>query len=102
MFVRVWEYRVDPDHVTAFVAAYGPAGDWSRLFRQADGYHGTELYQDTDVSTRFLTVDRWASAAAWEAFLARYGEEYAALDARTAGWSTAERELVAGTGPTPP
>jgi quinol monooxygenase YgiN len=73
MYMRVWEYKVEAGQVDDFIAAYGPAGASARLFARAEGYGGTELFRDVDKAGRFLTVDRWADAARWDAFLARWG-----------------------------
>ena len=82
VFTRVWEYDVPPAHVADFVAAYGPDGDWARLFGTADGYLSTDLYRSTDIPGRFLTVDRWADEASWQAFVAASSSAYDALDVR--------------------
>jgi heme-degrading monooxygenase HmoA len=89
----MWEYRVAPEHVDAFVRAYGPDGAWVRLFRRAPGYARTELHRDRADTTRFVTVDYWESEHAWQAFRARFAAEYEALDARCAAFTTHEREI---------
>ena len=91
----VWEYEVRPDRVPAFVALYGPTGAWARLFSGATGYQGTTLYADTARPTHFVTFDRWASAAALEAFLATAREAYQRLDAQGAELTLRERRLGA-------
>src|SRR3954453_4667863 len=48
VYIRVWEYRIDAEHVEAFLAAYGSDGEWARLFQRGPGYVGTELYRSTD------------------------------------------------------
>ncbi len=78
--VHVWEYTVPAAQVPAFVATYGPDGAWAALFRRAEGYLETLLLQDPAQPGRYLTIDRWASAAAYDAFRARFGAEYEALD----------------------
>ncbi|HET8657499.1 MAG TPA: antibiotic biosynthesis monooxygenase family protein [Micromonosporaceae bacterium] len=78
MFVAVFEYEVDADHVAEFETVYGPAGDWARLFVDAPGYLGTELLRDQSRPGRYLVVDRWTSADAYDMFLRTWGEEYAA------------------------
>jgi quinol monooxygenase YgiN len=79
-YVYVWEFRVAPERKQEFVAAYGPSGAWSQLFRKAAGYVETLLLQDQSIPGRFLTVDRWSSESAHEAFLVQFGAEYKALD----------------------
>lgn len=79
-YVYVWEFRVPPEREQAFVAAYGPSGAWVQLFRRASGYIETILLQDQAVPGRFLTIDRWRSQDAHDAFLAESRAEYEALD----------------------
>jgi hypothetical protein len=98
VFVRVWEYEVPTAQVSAFMAAYGPDGGWSRLFGTAEGYLGTSLYRSTDASGRFLTVDRWRGEASWRAFLARFRPAYEALDAELAHLANGGHVLLEGSG----
>ena len=98
VFVRVWEYDVPAARVASFVVAYGPDGDWARLFGTAVGYLGTDLYRSTDASGRFLTVDRWRDEASWRAFVARSGPAYEALDARLSPLADGGRLLLEGCG----
>ena len=44
----------------------------ARPFRRGDGYLGTELLRCSGGSRECLTLDRWASCAAHEAFRARW------------------------------
>lgn len=80
MIVIVWELRVQPGQAAGFERAYGPEGDWARLFRRSPAYHGTELLRDADDPERYLTLDRWDRPSDFEAFKAEHGEEYHALD----------------------
>ena len=81
MIVIIWEFRVQPGQEAAFERAYGPEGDWARLFRGSTGYRGTELLRDPADPRRYLTLDRWEDAADFEAFKAAHGDDYRALDA---------------------
>jgi len=60
----------------AFEAAYGADGDWAQFFRQARGYIGTELLRDVETPSRYLVVDRWETAEAYNVFAAERREEY--------------------------
>jgi heme-degrading monooxygenase HmoA len=60
----------------AFERAYGPDGDWAGFFRQGRGYVGTELLRDVETPGRYLVVDRWETAEAYNAFAAEHREEY--------------------------
>lgn len=93
--VLIWEFRVRPGREAEFERAYGPAGDWVRLFDSAAGYLGTELFRDPDDPRRYLTVDRWASAEAFARFREARGAEYEALDARCSRWTEDETPLGA-------
>jgi len=95
MYFIVWEYEVRPDRLAAFEDRYGPGGAWSRLFRTADTFRGTELYRDTARPTHFVTVDRWTSAAAFETFLPTVREEYERLDREGDELTISERRLGA-------
>jgi quinol monooxygenase YgiN len=95
VFVRVWRYRVATAHQAAFESAYGSTGDWAQLFAQGVGYLGTDLSQDADDSAVWVTIDRWASRAAWEAFLNEHADTYEALDGKLSDLTTEQTELVA-------
>ncbi len=95
MYAVVWEYEVRPEHAAAFEALYGADGDWARLFRRADGYLETRLYRDAARPMLYLTIDRWLSRAAYEAFARAAGPAYAALDRRGDALTVRERHLGA-------
>jgi heme-degrading monooxygenase HmoA len=69
-------FRYDARDPEDFERAYGPDGDWARFFRQGTGFIGTELLRDVDEHDRYLVIDRWESAEAYNAFLAEHGPEY--------------------------
>ncbi len=80
MYEILWEYEIRPGQSEAFESLYGADGEWARLFRQADGYVETLLFRDIASPTRYLTLDRWRSRAAFDAFFEAAGSAYAALD----------------------
>jgi heme-degrading monooxygenase HmoA len=70
----VFSYEVrDAD---AFERAYGTDGEWAQFFRQGRGFVGTELLRDVETPGRYLVVDRWESAEAYNEFAAANREEY--------------------------
>ena len=74
MIALVFSYEVrDAD---AFERAYGADGEWAEFFRRGTGYIGTELLRDVEHPTRYLVVDRWETAEAYNAFAASQREEY--------------------------
>ena len=93
MFTRIWEFRCRDDKAVEFRAAYGADGAWARLFRRGAGYLGTELLESTVDPARHITIDRWESAAAWQAFLAAWRDDYAALDRASAELTVDEADL---------
>jgi heme-degrading monooxygenase HmoA len=69
-------FSYDVREPAAFEAVYGPAGEWAQFFTGARGYIGTELLRDVEVPGRYLVVDRWDSADAYNAFVAERRDEY--------------------------
>jgi heme-degrading monooxygenase HmoA len=70
----VFSYEVrDPSE---FEHVYGPDGAWAGFFRQGAGYVGTELLRDLETPGRYLVVDRWDSAEAYNAFVSEHRDEY--------------------------
>ncbi len=96
MYLRIWTYEVVPAAADRFVRAYGPDGDWARLFARADGYAGTKLFRSEGSGIRFLTVDRWRDEASWKAFRARWSSAYEALDVALASLTSAQVPLLEG------
>jgi heme-degrading monooxygenase HmoA len=80
MFVVVWQFDIAEEKVAAFEAAYGPDGAWAQLFRKSTDYQGTEFLRDAYESGKYLTIDRWASEAAFRAFRKQHDAAYEALD----------------------
>jgi len=59
-----------------FERVYGPEGEWAQFFRRGRGYVGTELLRDVEAPGRYLVVDRWESAEAYNDFVATHREDY--------------------------
>ena len=69
-------FRYEARELEAFEAVYGPEGEWAQFFRSSEGYIGTELLHDVEEPDRYLVIDRWESADAYNAFLTAHQEEY--------------------------
>jgi heme-degrading monooxygenase HmoA len=69
-------FRYEARDPAAFEQAYGQNGDWAAFFQQGAGYIGTELLRDVEEPDRYLVIDRWESAEAYNVFLAAYQDEY--------------------------
>ena len=75
MIALVFSYEVVRDGAE-FERAYGMDGEWAEFFRQGRGYIGTELLRDVEAPGRYLVIDRWESADAYNAFAGAQREEY--------------------------
>ncbi len=94
MLALVFSYEVVRDS-TEFERVYGNEGEWAEFFRQGRGYIGTELLRDVEAPSRYLVVDRWESADAYNAFVAEHREEY--MERVDAGRFQYDSELRFGT-----
>lgn len=92
-FAYIWEYRVVEDQIESFRRVYGPDGDWVQLFLRAEGYLRTELYQNVETPTRFVTTDFWTSKTARDTFREKYRAEFEELDERCEALTIEERCL---------
>jgi len=79
-FVIVWAFSPQPGLEREFEAAYGPTGSWAEPFHQSGDFLGTELLHDAKAADRYLTVDRWRSRAAFDAFYEAKQRDYEILD----------------------
>jgi heme-degrading monooxygenase HmoA len=93
VFVRIWRFRAAPGQEERFERVYGSDGAWARLFGLAPGYLGTELGRTDDDRAEYLTIDRWKSRAAWQAFRRDHAAAYDALD-RECEHLTVSEDLV--------
>ncbi|HXU15034.1 MAG TPA: ribosomal protein S18-alanine N-acetyltransferase [Terriglobales bacterium] len=82
LFIVAWKFAVRPEHGRDFERAYGPYGDWVRLFHTGDGYLKTELHRDPENSSLYFTLDFWRSREQYKAFRERESAAYHLIDAR--------------------
>jgi hypothetical protein len=80
MYCYIWSYVVRPECLQALRTAYGPDGDWVRLFRRDAEFIRTTFLSDLDNPMRFMTIDFWTSREACLAFRERFGVEFETLD----------------------
>ncbi len=93
MHTILWQFEVREDKMTEFLRAYGSEGKWAQLFRQAEGYQGTELLHSKTKPNSFITIDRWKRAEDFDNFQEQYGAKYSALDAALSGLTVSETRL---------
>ena len=70
MYVILWRFRPVVGQESEFERAYGPSGEWARLFRRDEGYLGTELLlrrSDAEITQ----VNGWNNAGVLQHLLAR-------------------------------
>ena len=89
----VWEFVVPAANRARFETAYGADGDWARLFRHAADFRGTELLRDGERDGVYLTIDRWASADAFDRFKRDFGADYQRLDVALEGLASCETRV---------
>jgi [ribosomal protein S18]-alanine N-acetyltransferase len=82
LFIAAWAFVVQPEHQRDFERAYGPNGDWVRLFRTGDGYIRTELHRDPNNPGRYITLDFWRSRNEYETFRESAKSAYQEIDTR--------------------
>jgi len=95
MFVVLWEYEVKPGCEESFESAYGPQGDWVRLFQLDPHFRETRLLRDISRTRFYFTLDHWDSEISYEQFKAANHPAYAALDRATEHLTLSERRLPA-------
>lgn len=96
MYVAIWRYRIEEANRPPFERAYGPEGDWARLFGRESGYLGTELLREEpqpDDIAGYVTIDRWEAEADWLGFMDRHETDYRALDTRCETLTAAEERI---------
>jgi heme-degrading monooxygenase HmoA len=92
MHVILWRFRVRPGREAEFEAAYGDDGTWAHFFRSGEGFLGTELMRGTDGT--YLTIDRWTTRSAYQAFRDAHARRYAEVDAAGEQLTTEETMLA--------
>ena len=95
MYIVIWRFRVDPAQLAKFEKAYGPKGEWAKLFSPSKDYLGTELLADDERPGEYVTIDRWKSEEAYSAFLRDQEAEYHRLDRRFEALTLSESRLGA-------
>ena len=95
MRVILWRFKVQSGKEGEFEKAYGPGGAWDVLFRRGEGFLGTELLRPAGSTRDYVTIDRWRSEDAFEAFLRDHKAAYTTLDAQLE--SLTVRESPVGT-----
>jgi heme-degrading monooxygenase HmoA len=90
-YVYVWAFQVKPGCEGQFEKAYGPAGEWVRLFQKATGYLRTDLLCDRATTGRYLTIDYWESESSYQQFRQDFDGEFRELDKQCEGLTESEK-----------
>jgi hypothetical protein len=94
-YIVVWEFQVKEGCEAEFMAAYGPDGEWARLFSRSPEFLGVELVGSVGNAARYFTLDHWSSASGLDMFLANNATAYDVLDRRSTGLTVWERRIGA-------
>jgi len=94
LFVTLWEFEVKSGSEELFEQAYGPEGDWVRLFRRDARYRGTRLLREVGRERVYVTMDQWESQEAYEEFRQKCAAEYAEIDKKCEGLTQGENHLL--------
>lgn len=95
MWQIIWEFRVAAEHRETFEKLYSPEGEWAQLFARSADFRGTTLLRDPAVAGRYLTIDGWTEADAYQRFRESFAAEYKALDARCEEFTEYEMKVGA-------
>ena len=93
MISIIWQFEVAAGVEAEFEKHYGPQGTWVQLFRRDPAFRGTLLLRDRESPNRYLTVDRWNDFASYEAFRAKYANEYQRTDSEMEQLTTNEQRI---------
>lgn len=89
----VWEFIARADKIDDFERHYAASGSWADLFRKSSGYLSTQLLRDAETPRRYLTIDRWDSAASYHAMREKFAGEHEALDRACEAFTESERRI---------
>ncbi|HJZ49631.1 MAG TPA: antibiotic biosynthesis monooxygenase [Roseiflexaceae bacterium] len=89
-YIIIWQYDIVPSARDIFERIYQGDGDWAALFRQSADYLSTQLLRDLAQPDRYMTLDYWRTAGAFEAFRQGYSAAYEELDRRCAELTVTE------------
>jgi heme-degrading monooxygenase HmoA len=92
-YAIIWEFLVPAERAAAFELAYGPDGPWAKLFARGKGFTELILLKCERGCDRYMTIDRWDSAASFDDFKQEYASEYRALDIELEGLAHTETRL---------
>ena len=92
-YIVVWEFQVKAGCEAEFIAAYGPDGEWARLFRRSPEFLGVELLESVGNAGRFFTLDHWSSASSRDVFMSANATAYDVLDRRFSSLTVWERRI---------
>ena len=93
IYAILWKFHARDGKSATFERAYGPTGVWAQFFRQGEGYVGTELHRDVSDDTKYITIDRWSSPAAYESFRESNLPEYDKIDQQCESLTTSETPI---------
>ena len=92
-FQTIWEYEVRVAYLSQFLKAYGPNGDWVKLFQRCSGFLYSELSRGVDNPHIFLSIDYWQSYSSFSAMKQIIAVEYKILDELCEAYTLSEKHI---------
>jgi hypothetical protein len=92
MFIIIWQYTINPQHLKSFTEYYHSSGNWVKFFQQSPYYFETEFFSGEN-ENQFLTIDKWMDEKTYEQFLTENKKEYQKIDKLCEGF-TVEESLI--------
>ena len=96
MYLRIWEYLVEPAQRERFEQMYGAGGEWAALFGLEPEFRGTQLFVNCEEPGNYVTVDRWSDEQAWDRFNSRYDQDYRDLGSRLESLTLRNTPVISG------
>lgn len=93
MIEIIWEFHIHPSRVAEFERNYGSDGAWAVLFRESKNYHGTILLKDSELTQRYITIDKWEKLEDFENFQLEFQKAYSELDSLCENLTVSEKML---------
>ncbi len=97
MYVVIWEFKVLPECLLAFIALCGPEGEWAGWFRESPHYIETSLLKSDQADNVFITIDKWESKSAYDSFYQSDQATFIRLDEKGDLLTTEEKLIGAYT-----
>lgn len=94
MYIYIWQFHVKEVNKKEFENLYGSQGEWIKLFEKDVAYIKTQLLHNIQEPNCYITIDYWATKAAYQLFCVNNKKEFHAIDKQ--GEKLTEKEEFLG------